>query len=158
MWRRSPWLKAPFIPKTTSHFSPLRFAQEAAYRLWAYPWPSPPLYTPSVGFRPLFSKSKIVCVDASGRSPTGCAMIDAAWRQEKGKLCFIKRKDKHYISNKRNFSGTKNPFSLEPIVIHRKQEDFFSKTLLFLPSSPLFFEKDVQALTVFAFRRPYAHV
>ena len=51
-----------------------------------------------------FSKSKSICVSTRRKSP----WIRAIWTPPgvagiKGRLCFIKRKDKQYISNNRNF-------------------------------------------------------
>ena len=42
--------------------------------------------------------------------------IDAAMRREKGKLCFVKRKGKHFVSNDRTFAK-------ENILIFRNRRE-----------------------------------
>lgn len=135
MWRRSRWIKAPFIPKTTSHSSPLRFEQEAAYRLWAFTWPSLHSFC---GISPSVQQVKDRLRRCIGTKSDGCAMIDAAWRQEKGKLCFIKRKDKHYISNERNFPTKKSVFSRIYSSSPKTRGLFLENALVSFIFSPLF--------------------
>ena len=53
-----------------------------------------------------FSKSKSVCADSSGY-PVISRYMDADVRQEKGKLCFIKRKGKLFVWNIHSFCEKK---------------------------------------------------
>lgn len=50
-----------------------------------------------------FNKSKIVRADSQGESPLMLHYIDAAMRQNREKVCFIKGKSKHLVSNHRSF-------------------------------------------------------
>ena len=50
-----------------------------------------------------FSKSKSICVSTWRKSPWIRAIWTPPGGRKKGRLCFIKRKDKRYISNNRNF-------------------------------------------------------
>ena len=50
-----------------------------------------------------FSKSKSICVSTRRKSPWIRAIWTPPGGRKKGRLCFIKRKDKRYISNNRNF-------------------------------------------------------
>jgi len=50
-----------------------------------------------------FSKSKSVCVSTRRKIPWIRAIWTPPGGRKKGRLCFIKRKDKRYISNNRNF-------------------------------------------------------
>ena len=117
-----------------------------------------PLYDrPREGFCPLFSKSKIVCADSSRRSPTMCAMWTPLCGRKKGSCVLSSAKISTLFRISEIFQQQKKSFSLESTALHRKQENFFSKTPLFLPHSPIFFAKDAQAFSDCAFRRHYAH-
>ena len=50
-----------------------------------------------------FSKSKSICVSTRRKSPWIRAIWTPPGGRKKGRLCFIKRKDKRYLSNNRNF-------------------------------------------------------
>jgi len=64
--------------------------------------------------------------------------IDVALRQERGKLCFIKRKDKVFLSDNRVVLEEKVwIFRVLPFLI-KKVVDFPSKTLSFLDIPPTF--------------------
>ena len=66
-----------------------------------------------------------------GEKPKNSRYLDAAVRLGKGKMCFIKRKDKRYISNNRNFKQKKYRFSSTKKKDRQKQVDFFSNRVLF---------------------------
>ena len=75
-----------------------------------------------------FNKSKIVCADSQGESPLMLHYIDAAMRQNREKVCFIKGKSKHLVSNHRSFRE-------ENINIFRKSYRFKkNKWTFFVPS------------------------
>ena len=57
-----------------------------------------------------FSKSKSICVSTRRKSPWIRAIWTPPGGRKKGRLCFIKRKDKGYISNNRNFKQKNTAF------------------------------------------------
>ena len=59
---------------------------------------------PPLGQHPKsFSKSKSICVSTWRKSPWIRAIWTPQRGRKRGRLCFVKRKDKRYISNNRNF-------------------------------------------------------
>lgn len=54
-----------------------------------------------------FSKSKSICVSTWRKSPWIRTIWTPPGGRKRGRLCFIKRKDKRYISNNRNFKQKK---------------------------------------------------
>ena len=79
-----------------------------------------------------FNKSKIVCADSQGESPLMLHYIDAAMRQNREKVCFIKGKSKHLVSNHRSFRE-------ENINIFRKSYRFKKNKWTFFRSFSCFF-------------------
>ena len=57
-----------------------------------------------------FSKSKSICVSTRRKSPWIRAIWTPPGGRKKGRLCFIKRKGKGYISNNRNFKQKNTAF------------------------------------------------
>ena len=49
-------------------------------------------------------KSKIVCVRSSAVGSQNCAIWTPLSGRDKGKLCFVKRKGKYFVSNNRTFA------------------------------------------------------
>ena len=49
-------------------------------------------------------KSKIVCVRSSAVGSQNCAIYTPLSGRDKGKLCFVKRKGKYFVSNNRTFA------------------------------------------------------
>lgn len=78
-----------------------------------------------------FSKSKSICVSTRRKIPWIRAIWTPPGGRKKGRLCFIKRKDKRYISNNRNFNQKKYRFSSTKKNDLQKQVDFFSNRVLF---------------------------
>ena len=78
-----------------------------------------------------FSKSKSICVSTRRKIPWIRAIWTPPGGRKKGRLCFIKRKDKRYISNNRNFNQKKYRFSSTKKNELQKQVDFFSNRVLF---------------------------
>ena len=78
-----------------------------------------------------FSKSKSICVSTWRKSPWIRAIWTPPGGRKKGRLCFIKRKDKRYISNNRNFKQKNIDFLRQKKNGRQKQVDFFSIRVLF---------------------------
>ena len=157
MGRRSPWLKAPFIPKTTSHFSPLGLSRKPLTDCGPiHGLPSIP--HSSCGISPSVQQVKDRLRRCIGTKSDGVRYDRRRLAAGKRKVVFLSsakistifRISEIFLQQKSPFSRT---YSKSP-----KTRGLFSKMLLFLPSSPLFFAKDAQALSDFALGRPYAHV
>ena len=78
-----------------------------------------------------FSKSKSICVSTRRKSPWIRAIWTPPGGRKKGRLCFIKRKDKGYISNNRNFKQKNIAFLRRKKNGRQKLVDFFSIRVLF---------------------------
>lgn len=72
------------------------------------------------------NKSKIICTDSQGISPSNALYRRRNAAEEKGKLCFIKRKDKSFISKNRGFRKEKVAF-FHHLEIFSKNKWTFSR-------------------------------
>ena len=87
-----------------------------------------------------FNKSKIVCADSQGESPLMLHYIDAATRQNREKVCFIKGKSKHLVSNHRSLEK-KTPIFFDSHIASRKTSGLFFVPSLVSSISSLVFGK-----------------
>lgn len=89
-----------------------------------------------------FNKSKIVCADSQGESPLMLHYIDAAMRQNREEVCFIKGKSKHLVSNHRSFREENINIFFDSHIASRKTSGlFFVPSLVSSISSIVFWKR-----------------
>lgn len=106
-----------------------------------------------------FNKSKIVCADSQGESPLMLHYIDAAMRQNREELCFIKGKSKHLVSNHRSFREENANIFRQPYRFKKNMWTFFRSFSCFFYFLTCFREKiRPSSSPLSSFRFSHAHV
>ena len=108
-----------------------------------------------------FSKSKSICVGGLGKVPRLCAIWTPQCGGMKGKLCFIKRKNRSLVSNGRIFREKNASFFEGMERVNENLWTFFRNVPSFLFFLPAFFEKTpvpspTMTLAVSSSAPPYA--
>ena len=92
-----------------------------------------------------FSKSKSICVGGLGKVPRLCAIWTPQCGGMKGKLCFIKRKNRSLVSNGRIFREKNASFFEGMERVNENLWTFLRNASSFLFFLPAFFRKDARS-------------